>query len=89
MYKISARDGSIVWRLGGKHSDFKWDDLFIGQHAARVRMQNDTHTLLSLLDNSAGPITWYDNERTYSRGLLILLRTDKSPMTAETVVEFR
>lgn len=30
VYKISHKDGSIVWRLGGKKSDFKIDGHFSG-----------------------------------------------------------
>ncbi|KAK5171213.1 uncharacterized protein LTR77_004357 [Saxophila tyrrhenica] len=91
LYKISAKDGSVVWKFGGKNtknSDFKWDGHFSGQHHARVRGQNSTHTLVSFLDNAYVPAgkPIYSNEM--SRGFLIALRTDQEQMTAETVAQF-
>jgi len=48
-----ARDGSIVWRLGGKHSDFGPPSAvrFFYQHNARLHPGN----LLTLFDNGAIP----------------------------------
>ena len=70
-------------------SDFKWigDGQFGGQHDARCHTQNETHMLISLMDNANGPgeprIT-----NDYSRGLLISLRTDSDPMTAQIVAHY-
>lgn len=86
IYKISHEDGSIIWRLGGKQSDFQWigNDLFAGQHDARCLEQNSTHMLISILDNANGPgEPRISND--YSRGLIISLRTDAIPMTAQIV----
>jgi hypothetical protein len=50
IYKIDRSDGSIIWRLGGKDSDFPvpYDARFAWQHDARL---HDEHTL-SLFDNA-------------------------------------
>lgn len=59
-YVISARstatiwkvaNGEVKWRLGGHKSDFTGVD-FAWQHDARIRLDNETHTLLSMLDNT-------------------------------------
>jgi Arylsulfotransferase (ASST) len=54
IYKINSTDGSIIWRLGGKHSNFKHADgtSFAFQHHARYRGKDKAgRTLLSLFDN--------------------------------------
>lgn len=58
--KINRTDGSIMWRLGGKNSDFPITEnqQFLRQHFARL---TDNNSILILLDN--GEI----NERPYSR----------------------
>ncbi|KAK3681168.1 hypothetical protein LTR37_020969 [Vermiconidia calcicola] len=86
IYKVSGTDGSIIWRLGGKKSDFELPVEFSGQHSAKVVSYNNTHTLISLLDNAYGPgdpqIT---NEA--SRGLLLAL--DTTSMVVELVTEYK
>ena len=54
IYKISTEDGSIVWRLGGKQSDFELGPgvKFSRQHDIRFRGMNKTHTMVSMLDNA-------------------------------------
>ena len=87
IYKISAKDGTIVWRLGGKNSDFKLGKqvLFSAQGHARVQTQTETHTTISLIDNA---ILNSDTTNDQSRGLLLVLRTDRTPMTAEVVARY-
>jgi hypothetical protein len=82
IYKISGKNGSIIWRLGGKKSDFKHigeDMVFSRQHNIRFRSQNKTHVMVTILDNAKGidkqAPTW-----DYSRGMLIAL--DEKNMTA-------
>lgn len=86
MYKISHKDGSIVWRFARRKdwSDFKFDDHFSGQHMARVRSQNDTHTVISFLDNAIRPGDPHTTND-FSRGMWVALRTDTQPMTAEVI----
>lgn len=83
IYKISAGDGSILWRLGGAKSDFHSEDVvFSRQHDARYRGQNSTHMWISIMDNSKGedpqPAT---NDS--SRGLLIAVDENNMVATLE------
>jgi hypothetical protein len=66
IYKINRRTGEIIWRLGGKRSDFKLGrgTRFGWQHDAR-RLPNGT---ISLFDNAAAP-----RLRRQSRGLVLRL----------------
>jgi hypothetical protein len=50
---LLARDGRIIWRLGGKHSDFGPSEAvkFAFQHNARLHPRN----LLTLFDNGGNP----------------------------------
>jgi hypothetical protein len=66
IYKISRRTGAIIWRLGGKRSDFSFQGAarFAWQHDARLRPDG----ALTLFDNSAGP-----QVRAQSRGLVLHL----------------
>ena len=55
VHKISGKDGSIIWRLDGKQSDFKLGKgvKFCFQHHARFLQQYDDIEIISLYDNSA------------------------------------
>ena len=87
LYKISSKDGSIVWRLGGKFSDFEFAEHFSGRHDAKVREQNSTHAIISILDNAIRPGEPHTtNDR--SRGMVIALHTDVQPMTAEAIQKY-
>jgi hypothetical protein len=79
IYKISRRTGRILWRLGGKRSDFTLgrNVRFAWQHDARRRPDG----ALTLFDNSAGP-----QVRKQSRGLVLDL--DLKRMTATVVRSF-
>jgi hypothetical protein len=79
IYKISRRTGKILWRLGGKRSDFTLgrDVRFAWQHDARRQADG----ALTLFDNSAGP-----QVRKQSRGLV--LRLDMKRMHASLVRSF-
>jgi Arylsulfotransferase (ASST) len=74
IYEIDRRTGRIVWRLGGKRSDFTLgkDARFAWQHDAR-RLPNGN---LSLFDNSAGP-----QVRKQSRGLILHLDLEQHAAT--------
>jgi len=87
IYKVSHIDGSIVWRVGGKDSDFDLDLQFSGQHSARVHAQNDTHTIVSFLDNAFYK-PYIDATHANSRGVLLALRTDTEPMRTKTLMTF-
>ncbi|OJJ50424.1 hypothetical protein ASPZODRAFT_129054 [Penicilliopsis zonata CBS 506.65] len=71
IYFISGEDHQLKWRLGGKKSDFKLVDFtFSRQHHARFHEVNDTHMVVSMLNNGADMVS--TQERT-SSGLYVLL----------------
>lgn len=79
VYEISRHTGRILWRLGGKRSDFTFgrDARFAWQHDARRLPKGN----LSLFDNSAGP-----QVRKQSRGLIV--HVDLARKTATVVRNF-
>ncbi|MCU7722183.1 arylsulfotransferase family protein [Actinoplanes sp. KI2] len=80
-YKINKRTGAVIWRLGGKKSDFTIEEKakFAWQHDFRQR-RDGTY---SLFDNgSNGTVKLRD----YSRGLV--LRLDEAARTAKFVAEY-
>ena len=82
VYKIDRTTGAVVWRLGGKKSDFAFGDRarFAWQHDARWRSDGT----LSLFDNHADSEDAAETER--SRGLV--LRLDEAARTATLVREY-
>lgn len=88
LYKISHIDGEIVWRLGGNRSDFDLPEeaQFHFQHHARIHSQNDSHIVISLMDNSKGGKGDDHPARAHSAGLILALDTDA--MTGELLAEF-
>ena len=54
VYKIARKDGRVVWRLGGKRSDFRLGPgaTFAWQHDARL---HEGGRLVSIFDNAVGP----------------------------------
>ena len=79
VYKISRSDGHIVWRLGGKKSDFEMGPgtTFGYQHDAR-RQDDGT---ITIFDNSSTPPV-----AKFSRALV--LKLDEKAMTATLVHAF-
>ncbi len=69
-YKVSRRTGKVLWRLGGKRSDFTFGK------GARFEWQHDVrehaHGLVSVFDNAAAP-----REELQSRALLLVLDTKR------------
>ena len=53
VYKVSIRTGHILWKLGGRHSDFKMTHAsrFISQHHARLQPDGS----ITLFDNGGPP----------------------------------
>ncbi|PGH13502.1 hypothetical protein AJ79_03632 [Helicocarpus griseus UAMH5409] len=70
VYLLSGAEPKILWRLGGKHSDFAMDFTFSRQHNARTRFLNETHMIISILNNASDD--WGVQEPT-SSALFILL----------------
>jgi hypothetical protein len=79
-FKINKTTGAVIWRLGGKKSDFTIGDKadFAWQHDFR-RRRDGTY---SVFDNGAGVTKVHD----YSRGLV--LRLDEQKKTATFVAEY-
>ena len=67
VYKVHSETGKVLWRLGGKRSDFQMGagTRFAWQHDAR---HHDEGRLISIFDNSAAPAV-----APQSRALLIAL----------------
>ena len=79
VYKVDRKSGEILWRLGGKKSDFKMGSgtQTAFQHDAR-RHPDGT---LTIFDNGAGPVV---HDR--SRGIVVELDMDE--MSAKLVREY-
>ena len=94
IYKVNHLNGSIVWRLGGRKSDFEFDTKdakFSRQHHATVRGQNETHAFISMFDNAIGTGSKHEHAtHKNSRGLLLALRTGAAPgkMSAGIVAQY-
>jgi hypothetical protein len=75
-YKVSRRTGRILWRLGGKRSNFTFGD------GARFEWQHDVREhadgLVSVFDNAAAP-----KEEPQSRALLLALDTTRMHVSLE------
>ncbi|KAF2734421.1 hypothetical protein EJ04DRAFT_512544 [Polyplosphaeria fusca] len=81
IYKISGEDGSIIWRMNGRASDFDMDEdaVFAWQHDARW-INSSEQTRMTLFDN--GPTDNFE----YSRGLLV--DVDQEAMTVTLLQDF-
>ena len=80
VYKIHSETGRVLWRLGGKRSDFQMGPgtRFAWQHDAR---HHDEGRLLSLYDNSAAPPV-------AAQSRAILLALDRRNRTATLVRQY-
>jgi hypothetical protein len=76
VYEISKRTGKVLWRLGGKRSDFAMGPgtRFHWQHDARLQPDGT----LTIFDNEAAPAL-------AKRSRVIVLRLDTTKMTARLV----
>ncbi len=79
VYKIGRDDGQVVWRLGGKKSDFAMGrgTRFAWQHDARRRADG----LLTLFDNGAAP-------KVEDHSRVLVLRLDTKGRRATLVQSF-
>ncbi|MGH3322602.1 MAG: arylsulfotransferase family protein, partial [Streptosporangiaceae bacterium] len=82
VYKIDRQTGKIIWRLGGKKSDFDIPKAatFHYQHDVQLRSDGD----LTLFDNAS--VSKKDASHVHSRGLVLRLDTDA--MTATLVRQY-
>ena len=102
IYKINGTDGSIVWRLGGRKSDFVMLDNYrlMHMHHVRIRLIDDvklpaalraritdrTHLAISILDNAFASITKRAPSAKSSAAIVILL--DLVAMTGQVIERY-
>jgi hypothetical protein len=82
IYMVSGKDGAIMWRLGGKYSDFEMDFTFSKQHDAKFIESNGTHHIISLLNNASDE---EKNDENVSSALFVELDSAASPRTARVI----
>ncbi|KAJ5885769.1 hypothetical protein N7504_011605 [Penicillium tannophilum] len=80
IYLISGNDGHIMWRLGGKESDFDMDFTFHKQHDVKFIESNGTHHVISLMNNGADE--GYADE---SVSAALYIDIDETAMTARVI----
>jgi Arylsulfotransferase (ASST) len=69
VYKISGKDGRILWRLNGAKSDYYLDGFdFSSQHDARWISDNEDETVISLFDNGSNG---FNQTQPHSTGQII------------------
>lgn len=75
LYKLHRRTGEVIWRLGGKHSDFTLSNgaRFAWQHDAR----HVADGLITVFDNGEGPVHGEPQSRA------VLLKVDTERRTVE------
>ena len=92
IHKINGSDGSIIWRLNGKKSDFYVPDnaKFCFQHHARWLSQEDGVEIISLYDNSAHGTEHGEGREVHTAPTSSgkILRLDTNSWTAELVQGF-
>jgi hypothetical protein len=82
IYKISGKDESILWQLGGRNSSFEQDFGFSYQHDAWFIEENATPTIISFLDNASNGHVHSANT---SSALIVALDTAGTPMKARVI----
>ncbi|KAJ5539073.1 hypothetical protein N7513_007405 [Penicillium frequentans] len=80
IYLISGTDGHIMWRLGGKESDFNMDFTFHKQHDVKFIESHGTHHVISLMNNGADE--GYADE---SISAALYIDIDETAMTARVI----
>lgn len=92
IYKISHKDGSILWRLNGKLSsftllDFPTTSAFAFQHHPRILSSTPTTTVISVFDNGSDGYNTTELTSTSSTGKIISI--DTSAMTATLLKTYK
>ncbi|OAP55336.1 hypothetical protein AYL99_10309 [Fonsecaea erecta] len=88
VYKISGGDGSIIWRLGGKFSDFQQDFNFSGQHHARIVAEDDNGMTITLFNNAADDRGVQANTANTSSMQVIKVYDREEPRRAELLAHY-
>lgn len=80
IYKLSGRDGHIMWALGGANPSFHQTNFnFSSQHHARWISENGTHTVLTFYDNASNGVNTTDK---FSRGYFVCIDHINNTATA-------
>ena len=84
IYKLSGKDGSIIWEMGGLNPTFEQIGFnFSYQHHARWMSENATHTILSFYDNAGNA---YNFTNSFSHGYIVSI--DHVANTATMINEY-
>lgn len=84
IYKVSGKDGSIIWQLGGANPSFEQENfVFSYQHDAKWISENATHTVFSFYDNASNT---YNHTGKFSHGWIISI--DHRAKTASMIKEW-
>jgi Arylsulfotransferase (ASST) len=88
LYKVSGKDGSIIWRLGGKFSNFQQNFNFSGQHHARILAEDDTGMTITLFDNAADDTGIQANTADASSMQVIKIYDREEPRRAKLLAQY-
>lgn len=80
IYGISGKNGNIMWRLGGRKSDFDMNFTFSKQHDVKFLSSNGTNHVISFLNNASDERS---NDENMSSALFVEL--DTAAMTARVI----
>lgn len=91
---VSGDDGHVIWRCGGKLSNFTFDKdaKFSRQHDARYLEHTKDRSVVSLMDNAIGDMQQDKQPAThdYSRGLILeLSHKQGEPFVAKMLKQYR
>ncbi|KAI1269250.1 ASST-domain-containing protein [Xylariaceae sp. FL1019] len=91
---VAGDDGRVLWRFGGKHSDYIHEGgfRFSRQHHARYISHTTERDVISFLDNASGEqhLDFQPPSNNYSRGLIVeLLRPKGEPQRARILQEYK
>lgn len=92
LMRLSGKTGDVLWRLGGKKSDFQTGDwVFSRQHHGRVITSNETHTVISFFDNASSSQVSDKGATTAERSsaLVVLLGHDPNDKASWTATPIR
>lgn len=71
IYKISGKDGHVIWRLNGYRPSFRNTNFgFSKQHDARWVSENKTHTVVSFYNNG---FNGYNRTQEHSSGMIVVI----------------
>ncbi|KAF2664441.1 hypothetical protein BT63DRAFT_89791 [Microthyrium microscopicum] len=79
IYKINGTTGDVIWRLGGKHSNFTLKEgveFGLQHHARFISRSDDGDEIISIFDNSGPASEKHGTYANKSSGKIISLNTD-------------